>query len=536
MKISFYSLFLTFFKTLVKFLYCKNKILVNGGVMILDDLLKDVRIKNLNTELYSTHIKDIKISDKDIEEGDVYVALKGSKFDGNDFIQSALSRGASVVISEEKYPDKRVVQVEDARSAYALICKNFFDRACDKLKIIGITGTNGKTTIANVTTDILRFAGAKVGTIGTLGAKIDNQVYDTGLTTPDPYMLHKLFKEMQEKGCEYAVMEASAHALALRKLDGIKFELGVLTNITEDHLDFFKDMDSYTKAKYKLFEYGRVKLGIICGDDERCRELLIRPRVPCISYGEEQFCDVKATDIQKSFDGSKFLCDYLGEKTGIKTNLVGDYNIQNALASIAICRSLGVPKELVRLGLSCINPVEGRFNIIKTGQNNVVIDYAHTPDGLEKILKTAKELSDNPLVVIFGCGGNRDRQKRPIMGEIACQSADEVILTSDNPRYEEPYEIIGEILQGATKRCEIIENRKKAIEYALKKYNNGETIVIAGKGAEKYQEIKGHKYPYNDFDVVYNYFRKQCFDKTDKGSQKGDEKLENYEEEGLEKH
>lgn len=496
--------------------------------MLLENLLKDVRIRNIDSSFYQTNINGIKISDRDVEVGDIYIALKGSKFNGNDFIQNALSRGAAAVISEEKFPNARVVQVEDARSAYALISKNFFDRACDKLKIIAVTGTNGKTTIANITTDILRYAGGKIGTIGTLGAKIDDEIVDTGFTTPDPYMLHKLFKEMEEKGCEYVVMEASAHALALNKLDGIKFEIGVLTNITEDHLDFFKDMDSYAKAKFKLFEYGKVKLGIICGDDERCRKLLIHPHVPCISYGEEHFCDVKAENIKKSFDGSKFQCDYMGEKFDIKTNLVGDYNVQNALASIAICRSLGVPKELVRLGLSCINPVEGRFNIIKTGRSNVVIDYAHTPDGLEKILKTARELSDKPLVAIFGCGGNRDRQKRPIMGEIASRLADDVILTSDNPRFEDPYVIIGEILQGVSKHCEIIENRKAAIEYALKKYTDGQTIVIAGKGAEKYQEIKGKKYPYNDFDVVYDYFRKKLSCVINNESPEDDENIENH--------
>ena len=496
--------------------------------MLLENLLKDVRIKNIDSSLYQTNIKDIKISDKDVEVGDIYIALKGSKFNGNDFIQNALSRGAAAVISEEKFLDARAVQVENARSAYALISKNFFDRACDKLKIIAVTGTNGKTTIANITTDILRYAGGKIGTIGTLGAKIDDEIMDTGFTTPDPYMLHKLFKEMEEKGCEYVVMEASAHALALNKLDGIKFEIGVLTNITEDHLDFFKDMDSYAKAKFKLFEYGKVKLGIICGDDERCRKLLIHPHVPCISYGEEHFCDVKAENIKKSFDGSKFQCDYMGEKFDIKTNLVGDYNVQNALAAITICRSLGVPKELVRLGLSCINPVEGRFNIIKTGSSNVVIDYAHTPDGLEKILKTARELSDKPLVAIFGCGGNRDRQKRPIMGEIASRLADDVILTSDNPRFEDPYVIIGEILQGVSKHCEIIENRKAAIEYALKKYTDEQTIVIAGKGAEKYQEIKGKKYPYNDFDVVYDYFRKKLSCVINNESPEDDENIENH--------
>ena len=478
--------------------------------MILNKLLENVDIKKIDERLYGTNINDIKISHKDINRGDLFVALKGVNFDGNDFTQEALNKGASAVISDsEENKDNRVIVVENARKAYSLICKNYFDKRCDKLKIIAITGTNGKTTIANTTTDILRYAGAKVACIGTLGAKINDEVIDTGLTTPDPYMLHKLFKDIEERGCEYVIMEASAHALYLDKLEGISFDIGVLTNITEDHLDFFKTMDNYAKAKYKLFEKGIVKLGIINGDDSLCQKLLNNPKVPMISYGKGENNDVKAYKITKSFNGSNFICDYLNEKFDIKTSLIGDYNIQNALASIAICRSLGLPKELVRLGMSCISPVEGRFNIIKTNTNNIVIDYAHTPDGLEKILKTAKELSDKPLIAIFGCGGNRDRLKRPIMGEIASSLADEVIVTSDNPRFEESYDIIQDILKGIKKPCKTIENRKQAIEYALEKYNAGQTIVIAGKGAEKYQDIKGIKYPYNDFDVVYNFYRKK---------------------------
>lgn len=479
--------------------------------MKLSQILQDIRIKNYDTSLDETEISDIKISDKDVRKGDLFIALEGKNFDGNNFINNALDKGASVIFSQHPSDDKRVVVVEDARSAYALACKNFFGRCCDKLKIVGITGTNGKTTTASTTYELLRYSGVKAGLIGTMGAKIDDKVVDTGLTTPDPYMLHKLFKEMKENGCECVVMEASAHALALNKLDGINFDLGVLTNITEDHLDFFGNMENYANAKLKLFDKNRVKLGIICGDDHIGRGLLLRPKVPVISYGLSDFCDVNAKNIQKSFSGSTFDCECLGEKFKIKSNLIGEYNIQNALASIAICRSLGEPKELISLGMSCINPVEGRFNVIKMGDNNIVIDYAHTPDGLEKILKTAKELSSNKLVAIFGCGGNRDRQKRSIMGTIASRLADEVILTSDNPRYEDPYAIIGDIVDGVVKNCKVIENRKEAIRYALEKFNHNETIVIAGKGGEKYQEIKGEKYPYNDFDVVYEYYReKMC--------------------------
>ncbi len=483
--------------------------------MKLSQILQDIRVKHYDTRLENVEINDIKISHKDVKQGDLFIALKGSRFDGNDYINEAFENGAKVVFSENDIFDSRAVQVENARSAYAIASKNFFGRACDQLKLIGITGTNGKTTVANTTAELLCYSGAKVGVIGTLGAKIDGDNIETGLTTPDPYTLHSLFKEMEKKGCEYAVMEASAHALALNKLDGVNFDIGVLTNITEDHLDFFGTMENYANAKFKLFDKNRVKLGIICGDDGYGRKILLNPKVPVISYGLNEFCDVNAKDIEKSFDGSVFDCECLGEEFGIKTNLVGEYNIQNALASIAICRSLGIPKEVICQGMKCISPVEGRFNVIKMEEHNIVVDYAHTPDGLEKVLTTAKGLSDKPLVVIFGCGGNRDKLKRPIMGGIATKYANSVILTSDNPRYEDPYDIIADIVEGITKNCRVIENRKEAIEYALSHFTNGETIVIAGKGAERYQEIKGVKYTYNDFDVVYDYYNEKYNSETE---------------------
>lgn len=491
------------------FVALKYRIKIIGWCMELFKIIKDIRIKKYNPSLDYIDLRDIKTSHKDVKKGDLFIALHGENFNGNDFIKQAFDNGAQAVISDEKNDDERIIYVENARKAYSLACKNFFDRACDNLKIIAVTGTNGKTTVANTTTEMLRYAGAKVGLIGTLGAKVEDEVIDTGFTTPDPYILHKLFKKMEDDKCEYVVMEASAHALALDKLEGIKFEIGVLTNITEDHLDYFKNMENYTKAKMKLFDRERTKLGLICVEDELCKENLLKIQVPFLTYGFNKYSDIKAENIKKSFSGTYFDCDFFNEYMAVKTNLVGEYNILNALAAIGICRSLGVPKELVRIGMSCINPVEGRFNIINMKDNNIVIDYAHTPDGLEKILETAKDLSENKLVVIFGCGGNRDRQKRPIMGEIASRIADDVILTSDNPRFEEPYAIIDEIKSGIKKDCKVIENRKKAIEYALNNYKNGETIVIAGKGAEKYQEIKGVKYPYNDFDVVYKYYRKR---------------------------
>jgi len=474
--------------------------------MRLKELLKDVNVLTCQRELLDEEIKDVKIDSRQVEYGDIFIALKGENFDGNNFIDHALENGAKIIISEKDLPVQNCVKVDNSRVAYALISKHFFYDACDDLRIIAITGTNGKTTTTNTIASLLQTAGANVGVIGTLGARFNNKTVDTGFTTPDPYLLHSIFKQMKDASVEFVVMEASAHALALNKLDGIIFEIGVLTNITEDHLDFFGDMETYANAKFKLFEEGRVKLGIVAGGKEYCDRLLDDAFVPIISYGVGDY-DIKGECIKMSFDESKFICDYMGEKIPIQTSLVGGYNIENALASIAVARSLGVDKNLIQLGMNRLSPVEGRFNVIKMKGQNIIIDFAHTPDGLEKVLSTARELSKNKLVVVFGCGGNRDKKKRPIMGEIASSLADEVVLTSDNPRYEEPMEIINEIKTGIKGNAVVEPNRKKAIEYALKKFCKGETIVIAGKGGEKYQEIKGVKYPYNDFDAVYNFYR-----------------------------
>ena len=261
--------------------------------------------------LKDAEINDIKIDHRQVNEGDVFIALEGKTFDGNDYIDQALANGAARVITDKNLYGEKICQVENARKAYALMCKNYFGRACDSLKIIAVTGTNGKTTTCNTIKEILQNAGANVAIIGTLGASYKNEIIDTGFTTPDPYMLHKLFADMKKREVEFVVMEVSAHALALDKLEGVKFEMGVLTNITEDHLDFFNTMDEYAKAKYKLFEKGRVKLGIIGNENSYSDRLLIAPEVPVITYGINCHADVNAQDIKKSFNGSSFDCDYM---------------------------------------------------------------------------------------------------------------------------------------------------------------------------------------------------------------------------------
>ena len=472
--------------------------------MLLKELVAVKHIKK-GRELLDKEICDISIDSRKTKPGDIFFAMKGWKQNGNDYVLAALKNGAEIVVSEQDLPFDNVVIVDNVRAAYAKACKNFFESACDRLKLIGITGTNGKTTTTNIVASILKAAGKKVGVIGTLGAEYNQTHVETGMTTPDPYMLHKLFKSMFSQGIEYAIMEVSAHALALDKLEGIKFEIGVLTNITEDHLDYFENMENYAKAKMSFFRPEKVKLAIVFGEDDYGKNLIINPKVPTICYGKKFGFDVSGRNIKTDFGGSEFVCDYLGQQFKIKSHLVGQYNVENLLGAIAVTRSLGISEENVSKGIANLLPVEGRFNILNFKNKNIVIDYAHTPDGLEKVLKTARSLSGNKLVCIFGCGGNRDKQKRPIMGKIASSLADDVIITSDNPRFEEPQEIIKQIENGCVKPCLTICERQQAIEYALKKYKNKTTIVIAGKGAEQYQEIKGVQYPYSDFEVVYNF-------------------------------
>lgn len=471
--------------------------------MFLKKILEEIEVER---EFEDVDVVDIKIDSRLVKNGDMFIALKGENENGEKYISEALNNGAVAVLTECDFAHERVIKVDCCRRAYALASKNFFDKACEKLKIIAITGTNGKTTIASITKEVLQYAGVRAGVIGTLGAG-EKELTDTGFTTPDPYALHKIFKGLLSQGVEYVVMEASAHALELKKLDGISFEMGVLTNITEDHLDFFKNMERYAQAKFKLFQSGRVKLGLVCNDDIYGRRLFSNAKVPMICYGMSEGGDIYATDIEQNHYQSKFKCHSLGSEFDVRCPLVGDYNIQNVLACIGICEAIGVPYNLIQLALACINQVEGRFNVILMGGIQIIIDFAHTPDGLEKVLMSARKLTKGKLKVLFGCGGNRDRQKRPIMGKVAQDFADEVYLTSDNPRFENKEEIIDDIASGMDIEPFKLPDRKQAIREILSSAHKGDTIVIAGKGGEKYQDIEGKKIAYNDFDEVYLFFR-----------------------------
>jgi len=468
--------------------------------MKLKKLFENIEGFELDGELEEVEINGIKIDPKKVKKGDLFLSIKNGEEEKKNIL-TAIENGASVCVSQNQTPN--AINVEDVRSAYALLSKAYYENACDKLKIIGITGTNGKTTTTHIIGEILKRCGKQVATIGTLGVSIGNKKFDTGFTTPDPEILHKAFYNMKKAGVEYVVMEVSAHALALKKLDGINFELSVFTNLTQDHLDFFENMENYFDAKRKLFSFDMSKAGIVCADDEYGKKLLEDMQIPILTYGFNSDNDCYAKGIKDSTAGSKFLCSALNDWMDIDNNFVGNYNIQNILASILTCRILGISNEQIEKSIKEIYPPEGRFNLLKCGGKSIVVDFAHTPDGLEKILKSARNITSERVICVFGCGGNRDRAKRPIMGKIAEELSDEVIVTSDNPRFENPMDIIKEIEKGMKKQNhKAIEKREDAVFEAIKSARRGDVVVIAGKGGEKYQDIQGIKYPYNDFDVI----------------------------------
>ena len=478
-----------------------------GGKMKLIDALRNLKeIKSISKP--NLEIKRVKINPLNLQEGDVFVCLKNGE-EGRRLISEAKKKNPSVIVSEFETGEKNEIIVKDCRKAFALIAKGLNDNACDKLKIVAITGTNGKTTTTKFLADILKYAGKKVGTIGTLGVKYQSKSVETGFTTPDPEILHGQLFLMAKAGIEYVIMEASAHAIELKKLEGMKFEMSILTNVTQDHLDFFGTMEKYFEAKSKLFVPHFSKNAIICGDDKRCEELAENLEIPSLTYGFSTSNDIVIDKFMQDGKGMSFSCQPFKKEINIKSKIVGQYNAQNLLAAIIASRYLGIDEETIEKAVRLIEPAEGRFNIIPYKNSNIVIDFAHTPDGLEKVLKNARKITKNKLVCVFGCGGNRDSLKRPIMGEIASKLADEIILTSDNPRFEKPEEIIMQIERGVGGKYEKITDRKSAIKKALERCGDSDTIVIAGKGAENYQEIDGVKYPYSDFDVVNEIIKKE---------------------------
>lgn len=476
--------------------------------MKLIDLLKGVKYLDIKGSL-GVEIEELCQNIYKIKKSSLFFCYKGINFDGHDIAYQAKSKGA-VVLVVEKFLDIDLPQVlvKKTRKVMPKICNNFFKNILSSLKLVGVTGTNGKTTTSHMIYDLLNMSGVKTGLIGTSGAKYSNNIINTGLTTPDTVDLFYLFNKMKQKEITHVVMEVSAHALYLDKLYGLKFEVGIFSNLSQDHLDFFKTVKKYALTKLKFLKRNFCKICLINIDDNFGKMFYKLSNSKKLSYSLENPADFFAIDVKLGLNYSQFIANLNDEVINVFSNFSCKFNVYNLLSALSCCNILGVKVNSLQNNVSKIKNVDGRMNLflLKNGAN-AVIDYAHTPDGLEKVLISLRQLLiGSKIITVFGCGGNRDASKRSKMGEIATRLSDKVFITSDNPRNENPYKIINDILKIVKKNnYEIEENREKAIKKAIEFSSVGDIILIAGKGAENYQERQGVKYPFSDKRIIANF-------------------------------
>lgn len=445
---------------------------------------------------------------RQVTPGCAFIAVRGYDTDGHRFIPSALERGAAVIIGEEAPEGVPAVIVHDSRLAMAVAAGNLYGNPSRRLHMIGVTGTNGKTTTTNLIKTILETAaGAKVGLIGTNRNMIGDREYPTERTTPDCLELQKLLADMVDAGCGYAVMEVSSHALFLDRVYGIDFDQGIFTNLTEDHLDFHKTMEAYAQAKSRLFKMCRK--AIVNIDDEWSKTMLDAAGGKVFTYSaKSDSADLTARDIKLELSSVSFCALMTGKLEKLTLAIPGLFSVYNALAATACAVCAGIPLEKACAAMSRCSGVKGRAEVVPTGADyTVLIDYAHTPDALENIIDTVKGFAKARTIVLFGCGGDRDPMKRPIMGKIAMDRADYVIVTSDNPRTEKPEAIVENILVGVRQSkkptpCDVIVDRREAIAHALATARPGDVVILAGKGHETYQEIDHVKHHFDEREVV----------------------------------
>lgn len=436
-----------------------------------------------------------------VTKGSIFFCLKGSNLDGHIFVDIAIAKGAvAVVCSQDIYSSVTTIKVKDTRKALSIVSSNFFGNPSEKLKIIGVVGTNGKSTTAYIIQRLLLTGGYKCGLVGTMYCEWGNHRESSSLTTPDPIVLHRLFRDMVEDGMEYVVMEISAHAIYLDKMYGVKPEICVFTNLSQDHLDYFGTLAKYKQVKKSYFNACNIKMAVVNVDDECGMEILSECDVPCITYGLENPADSFAIDYMTTSKDCKYVLNLMDSILLISTRLYGKFNVYNALASCVVAKVIGVSDQDIVESLHTIIPPAGRFNVFHTKGINYVIDFAHTPDGLYNLIKEGRNMTTSRVIVVFGCGGDRDVSKRPIMGKIASEMADIVIVTSDNPRTESRKTIATDIISGMTGKGKLyVElDRPKAIALAKEIAVEGDVVLIAGKGSEEYIDENNDKMPYSD--------------------------------------
>ncbi|MGE5590945.1 MAG: UDP-N-acetylmuramoyl-L-alanyl-D-glutamate--2,6-diaminopimelate ligase [Bacillota bacterium] len=478
--------------------------------------------------LASLDVSALSYDSRSVAPGSLFVAIRGLVTDGHRFVDDAVRAGAAAVMVQEEVPvpDSVVrVMVPDTREALALASSAFYGHPSKKLRLIGVTGTNGKTTTTYLIRAILRARGFKVGLIGTVKSLIEDEEIPAGRTTPESLDLQALFARMVAAGCDYVVMEVSSHALDLKRVAACEFDAGVFTNLTQDHLDYHGTLENYLAAKARLFRMlgttyaGRPKAGpkvaVLNQDDPASAELRAVTQVPVMTYGIDQPADLTGSDLDVALDGVRYEVHSPRGRARVNLSMSGRFNAYNSMAAIAVGLAEGVPLDLCIRALEGVPGVPGRVEGVSLGQPySVLVDYAHTPDGLENVLRAAREMTSRRVIVVFGAGGDRDRTKRPIMGRLAAQLADYAVITSDNPRSEDPEAITAEIEAGVTALAshapyEVLVDRAEAIQRAVELAEAGDVVVIAGKGHETYQIFRDRTIHFDDREVAARAIRRR---------------------------
>lgn len=488
--------------------------------MELTELLNSVNAIQVLGEVQRQDVGSVEYDSRKVQKNSVFVAIKGFKNDGHRFIVEAMNNGAIAAVVEENNaaPDELFIHskaakilVNNSRIALAELSRGFYKDPSSKIKLIGITGTNGKTTTAFYLKHILEYGGHKSGLIGTIANYIGDEKIDSKLTTPESNDLNAFLHEMISKGCTHAVMEASSHSLILKRVYGLDFKCGIFTNITSDHLDFHGTFENYLAAKKILFDnLGADSYAIVNSDDANFVSITNNTKAKVITYGITESADYRISDIHFNLDGTEFKIRNGSKEFSVSTSLIGTFNAYNATAAYSAAVSLKTDSEQAIEAIKTAPQVPGRFEVIGSGSKKIVVDYSHTADSLKQALMALRKIvrDEMKIITVFGCGGDRDKSKRPVMGSIASELSDEIIITSDNPRTEDPSSIINDIKAGISKsNYKVIENREEAIALTVKSAPEKSVILIAGKGHETYQEINGIKNHFSDQEIAGKYLQ-----------------------------
>lgn len=481
--------------------------------MRLENLLRDIcKVTVIGDE--NKEITGVNIDSRQVQEGHLFIAVKGTQTDGHSYINKAIENGAIAVVCqtlpEERHDGVTYVQVEDSEQIVGPIATTFYGNPTSKLRLIGVTGTNGKTTIATLLYKMFRIFGYKCGLCSTVCNYINDEPVPTDHTTPDPITLNRLLGRMADEGCEYAFMEVSSHSVAQHRIGGLKFAGGIFTNLTRDHLDYHKTFENYRDAKKAFFDaLPKDAFAVTNVDDKNGRVMTQNTKADIKTYSLRSAADFKAKVLEESFEG---MClDINGKEVSV--SFIGRFNVSNLLAVYSAAIAMGRQPEEVLVAISMLRPVNGRFETIRSEEGvTAIVDYAHTPDALVNVLTTINEIlkGRGEVITVCGAGGNRDKGKRPLMAQEAVKHSDRVIITSDNPRFEEPQDIINDMLAGLDKtqmrKVVAVVDRKEAIRTACMMARPGDAVLVAGKGHEDYQDIKGVKHHFDDHEVIREIF------------------------------